>query len=110
MYFINPEELNNHLSMDDNFFLLIILDKRNLFYKKYPHLYKAINHVATYLHIMLMGIEYQNIVFDKFQIHGFPAFIAFENGLKKETLLGIPTTETFKEFIARNISNQGIAK
>jgi hypothetical protein len=50
--------------------------------------------------------EYQNVVTERFKVHGFPAYIFCERGKRKDVLLGISDSETLQEFITTNLSEE----
>ncbi len=106
MHFINPKELNAYLEMNDTQLLLIFFDKRHPFDKQ-KQLFKELRTLfSNTLQIMLLDIEYLNIVKEKFQVNGFPACIFIENGQKKDVLLGAPFSEILKEFIINNLPDK----
>jgi hypothetical protein len=103
--FINPEELNTLLAMESGPFLLIFLDKKIAFFNQQQMLEELSYFFAEKLRIMLLDIEYQSVVTEKFKVHGFPAFIFCEQGKKKDVLLGTPDFKMLREFVAKNLSD-----
>jgi hypothetical protein len=57
-----------------------------------------------------LDIEYQNVVTEKFKVHGFPAFIFYDHGKRKDVLLGTPDPGVLREFVANNLSDGSIGK
>ncbi len=103
--FINPEELNTLLAMENGPFLIVFLDKKVAFFNQQQTLENMSSLFAEKLRIMLLDIEYQSVVTEKFKVHGFPAFIFCEQGKKKDVLLGTPDPEILREFVVKNLSN-----
>ena len=103
--FINPEELNTLLAMESGPFLLVFLDKKIAFFNQQQTLEELSNLFVERLRIMLLDIEYQSIVTEKFKVHGYPAFIFCEQGKKKDTLLGTPDPEMLRKFVVKNLSD-----
>ncbi len=101
--FINPEELNTLLATENGPLLLILLDKKNAFFNQQQTLKELSNLFGEKLRIMLLDIEYQSVVTEKFKVHGFPAFIFCEQGKKKDVLLGTPDPDVLREFIVNNL-------
>jgi hypothetical protein len=107
--FINPEELNSLLAVENGPILLISLDKTNAFSNQQQTLEELFHLFGERLQIVLLDIEYQNAVTEKFKVHGFPAFIFCERGRKKDALLGTPDPELLREFVIRNFFSNGTA-
>jgi hypothetical protein len=103
--FTYPEELNTLLAMENGPLLLVFLDKESTFFKQQKTLAALFNLFEERLRIMLLDIEYQNVVIEKFKVHGFPAFIFCEQGKKKDVLLGTPDPDVLREFVANNLSD-----
>jgi len=103
--FINPKELNTLLAVENGPFLLVLLDKKSALFKQQKTLAALFNLFEERLRIMLLDIEYQNVVTEKFKVHGFPAFIFCEQGKKKDVLLGTPDPDVLQEFVANNLSD-----
>ena len=103
--FINPEELNTLLAMEKGPFLLVLLDKKSAYFKQQKTLAALFNLFGERLRIMLLDIEYQNVVTKKFKVHGIPAFIFCEQGKRKDVLLGTPDPDVLREFVANNLSD-----
>lgn len=101
--FINPEELNALLAGRESPLLLIFLDKKNAFSNQQQTLKELSSLFAGRIVTLMLDIEYQSVVTEKFKVHGFPAFIFCEQGRKKDVLLGTPDTEVLREFVARNL-------
>ncbi len=101
--FINPEELNTLLATENGPLLLILLDKKNAFFNQQQTLTELSNFFGEKLRIMLLDIEYQSVVTEKFKVHGFPAFIFCEQGKKKDVLLGTPDSDVLREFVVNNL-------
>ena len=101
--FINPEELNTLLAEGGSPFLLIFLDKKNAFPNQQQTLKELSSLFAGRIRTILLDIEYQSVVTEKFKVHGFPAFIFCEQGRKKDVLLGTPDPQMLREFVARNL-------
>jgi hypothetical protein len=101
--FINPEELNTLLAKENCQFLLVFLDKKNAFFKQQQMLTELSSIFGEKLRIMLLDIEYQSIVTEKFKVHGFPAFIFCEQGKRKDVLLGTPDPDVLREFVVKNL-------
>ena len=100
--FINPEELNSLMAKENGPLLLVSLDKNNAFSNQQQTLEQLFNLFGERLQIVLLDTEYQNAVTEKFEVHGFPAFIFCERGKKKDALLGTPDPELLREFVLRN--------
>jgi hypothetical protein len=103
--FINPEELNTLMAMESGPFLLVFLDKKSSFFNQQQTLENMSSLFAEKLRIMLLDIEYQSVVTEKFKVHGFPAFIFCEQGKKKDVLLGTPDPEMLRKFVVKNLSD-----
>jgi hypothetical protein len=103
--FIKPEELNTLLAMKNGPFLIVLLDKKNAFNNQQKTLAELFNLFGERLRIMLLDIEYQNVVTEKFKVHGFPAFIFCEQGKRKDVLLGTPDPDVLREFVVNNLSD-----
>jgi len=107
--FINPEELNTILAMENGPLLLVSLDKNHDFVNQRQTLKLLFNLFGERLRIVLLDTEYQNAVTEKFKVHGFPAFIFCERGKKKDALLGTPDPEILREFVLKNFFSSGEA-
>jgi thioredoxin-like negative regulator of GroEL len=107
--FINPEELNTILALGNGPVLLVSLDKNHAFSNQKQTLEELFNLFGERLQIVLLDIEYQNAVAEKFKVHGFPAFIFCERGRKKDALLGTPDPELLREFVIKNFFSNGNA-
>ncbi len=103
--FINPQELNTLLVMENGPLLLVLLDKKNAFFNQQKTLAELFNLFGERFRIMLLDIEYQNVVTEKFKVHGFPAFIFCEQGKRKDVLLGTPDPDVLREFVVNNLSD-----
>jgi hypothetical protein len=103
--FINPEELNTLLAMENGPLLFILLDKKNAFFNQQQTLAELFSRFGARLRTMLLDIEYQNVVTEKFKVHGFPAFIFCEQGKRKDVLLGTPDPDVLREFVTNNLSD-----
>ena len=101
--FINPEELNTLLAKENGPLLLVFLDKKNAFFNQQQRLKELSNFFGEKLRIMLLDIEYQSVVTEKFKVHGSPAFIFCEQGKKKDVLLGTPDPDVLREFVVNNL-------
>lgn len=101
--FINPEELSTILAKDNGPVLLILLDRKISFSNQRQALLELFNLVGERHRIMLLDIEYQNTVTEKFRVHGSPAFIYCEQGKMKDVLLGTPDPEMLREFVTKNL-------
>jgi hypothetical protein len=102
--FINPAELSTLLAVGNDPFLLVLLDKNSPFFDQQKMLADLFNRFGARLRIMLLDIEYQNVVTEKFKVHGFPAFIFCEQGKRKDVLLGTPDSDVLREFVVNNLS------
>ena len=105
--FINPEELNTLLAIENGPLLLVSLDKKNAFFNQQQTLDELFHLFGERLQIVLLDTEYQNAVTEKFKVHGFPAFIFCERGRKKDALLGTPDPELLREFVIKNFFSNG---
>ena len=105
---INPEELNTLLATEKGPILLVFLNKKNAFFNQQQTLEELSSLFGEKLRIMLLDIEYQNVVTGKLKVHGFPAFIFCEQGKKKNVLLGTPDPDVLREFIVQNLSDGSI--
>ena len=101
--FINPEDLTTILVKENDPLLLVFLDKKTAFFNQQQTLTELSNFFGEKLRMMLLDIEYQNGVTEKFKVHGFPAFIFCEQGKKKDVLLGTPDPDVLREFVVRNL-------
>jgi len=101
--FINPEELNTLLAMENGPFLFVLLDKKSAFFKQHKTLAELFKLFEERLRILLLDIEYQNVLTEKFKVHGFPAFIFCKQGKRKDVLLGIPDPDVLREFVVNNL-------
>ena len=101
--FINPEELNTLLAKEKGPLLLVFLDKKNDFFNQQQTLTEMSSLFGEKLRIMLLDIEYQSVVTEKFKVHGFPAFIFCEQGKRKDILLGTPDPDVLREFVVNNL-------
>ena len=101
--FINPEELNTLLDTEKGPILLIFLDKKNAFFNQQQTLKELYDTFEEKLRIILLDIEYQNIVTEKFKVYGSPAFIFCKQGKRKDVLLGKPDPGVLREFIVNNL-------
>jgi hypothetical protein len=108
--FINPEELNTLLAKENGPFLFVLVDKKSAFFKQDKTLAELLNRFEERLRILLLDIEYQNVVTEKFKVHGFPAFIFYDHGKRKDVLLGTPDPGVLREFVANNLSDGSIGK
>jgi len=107
--FVNPEELNTLLAIENGPFLLVSLDKSNAFFNQQETLEELFHLFGERLQIVLLDTEYQNAVTEKFKVHGFPAFIFCERGRKKDALLGTPDPESLRKFVIKNFFSNGAA-
>ncbi len=103
--FINPQELNTLLVMENGPLLLVLLDKKTAFFNQQQTLVELFELFGERLRIILLDIEYQNVVTGKFKVHGFPAFIFCEQGKRKDVLLGTPDPDVLREFVVNNLSD-----
>ncbi len=101
--FINPEELNTLLAKENSPFLLVFLDKKIAFFNQQKTLTELSSLFGEKIQIMLLDIEYQSVVTEKFKVHGVPAFIFCEQGKKKDVLLGTPDSDVLREFVVNNL-------
>ena len=101
--FINPKELNTLLAMENGPLLLVLLDKKTAFFNQQQTLVELFKLFGERLRIMLLDIEYQNVVTEKFKVQGFPAFIFCEQGKRKDVLLGTPDPDALREFVVNNL-------
>jgi hypothetical protein len=101
--FINPEKLNTFLAKENGPLLLVFLDKKNAFFNQQQTLTELSNLFGEKLRIMLLDIEYQSVVTEKFKVHGVPAFIFCDQGKRKDVLLGIPDLDVLREFVVKNL-------
>lgn len=101
--FVNPEELNTFLRVENGPLLVVLLDKNGAFFKQEKTLEELFNLFEERLRILLLDIEYQNVITEKFKVHGFPAFIFCEQGKRKDVLLGTPDPVAFQEFVDNNL-------
>jgi hypothetical protein len=62
------------------------------------------------LRILLLDIEYQNVVNEKFKVHGFPefTFCDCEQDTGKDVLLDTPSPGVLREFAANNLPDGSI--
>ena len=103
--FINPEELNTLLDGGGSPLLLIFLDKENAFSNQQQTLKDLSRLIAGRLRTIMLDVEYQSVVTEKFKVHGFPAFIFCEQGKRKDVLLGTPDPDVLREFVVNNLSD-----
>ena len=97
--FINPEEMKMLLTGKNDPLLLVFLDKKRNFFNQQQTLEELSTHFVKRLRIMLLDVEYQSIVTEKFNIHGSPAFIFCEQGKRKDVLLGTPDPKMLRKFL-----------
>ncbi len=103
--FINPEELKTLLNTENGPLLLVLVDKQNDFVKQKKVLKELFHRFEEELQILLLDIEYQNVVTEKFQVHGSPSFIFCEQGKRKDVLLGTSDLDMLQEFVVNNLSD-----
>ena len=57
---------------------------------------------------MLLDIEYQGVVTEKFKVHGFPAFIFCEQGKRKASFVAVSEAGMLLEVVSKNMSDTSI--
>jgi hypothetical protein len=103
--FINPEKLGTLLATENSPVLLVLIDKNSATFSQRQIMGELLNFSEEKLRIALLDMEYQNTVTEKFEVHGFPAFIFCDQGKKKDVLLGTPDSEVLREFVESNLSD-----
>ncbi len=102
--FVSPHEMNEILNKDDRPVLAACLKKSTSESQK-----EVLEHISNIygktLKICLLDAEHIRVMKEKFDIHGFPAFVFCLRGKKKEVLLGHTKTEEMIAFIQCNLND-----
>jgi hypothetical protein len=52
---------------------------------------------------VLLDKEYQAFTTEIFRVNGYPSFVFYEQGKRKDIFLGVPEPEMLREFVTRNL-------
>ena len=83
----------------------VFLDKEKAFFNQQRTREQLATLFGDKLQIVLLDIENQNLVTEKFKIRGSPAFIFCKQGAREDVFLGTPGPDVLLEVAVRNLAD-----
>ncbi len=105
--FLSPYELNEILEKESRPVLTACLKENSTSHTQRDVLEHISQIYGEKLKICLLEADFLELMEEKFDIHGTPAFVFCFQGKKREVLLGHIETEDMRAFIKRNLEMSG---